>query len=275
MRFKRLIYTFSFVFPIFAVVCLVAYRRHHPASVSYAGSIISATSNQVAKTLLDWNFDSPDYIDASDRARLNVKLDDLLRQYNLEQRQVKEAELCCFDLLESFKTGNYSQFIKARLPSQEYTVSDGVAKGLQRYSRLPVSAASLDQYKDIWEFTFTSHSLWSQVLLQESNAIILTTNKSILNDDLDFPEFYGRKGNPFVEAFTTVAFDFQDLQKKELNDNKQVLVWRLFFMGKEQESNQARPFMITFFWNTELKKWIPIRFLHGFIKNPLVKFRFF
>src|SRR5208283_2330066 len=106
MKFKRAIVVCLFVFPILILACLVAYHRRHPASKSYGEGIFSASSNQVAKTLNDWNSINPDnFMDASDRQSMKAKLHELFQGYNLSAQQIEEGETSSLNLLESLKTG--------------------------------------------------------------------------------------------------------------------------------------------------------------------------
>src|SRR5260221_581217 len=152
MKFKRAIVLFLFIFPIFILIGLVAYRKQHPANISYGEPIFSASRNQVSKTLNDWNLiNSDEYLDVTDRQTIKAKLDELFQRHNLSEQQINEGETSSLDLLESLKTGNYDQFIKVRVPSQEVEVSDAVLKGLQHYSGLAASGSPFDYYQKIWK----------------------------------------------------------------------------------------------------------------------------
>jgi hypothetical protein len=277
MRIKKVIVLSLFVVPMFVLICLVAYRKHHPAAISYNQTDWSATAAQVTKTVTDWNSIAPErYIDASDEPNLKLKLSELLKRYNLSEQQIQESENSSLGLIESLNTGNYNQFIEARIPSQEFKCSDRIIQGLHRFSGLAASASPIEHYQKIWQDTFRTNSLWSQVLFDQTNSIILRTNTSFQQDLLQFPAFSGLKGNVYVTSYPTVAFNYDSLQQEELSTNdKKILIWSLFFMAKEPKLNEARPFMISFFWSNKIKKWIPIEFEHGFIENPIVKYRFF
>jgi hypothetical protein len=259
----------------FAIFGMWLHRRH-PLETSYTQVDWSATRDQVNKTLTDWNAVNPkDYIDASDRSHIERKLHQLLQDHNLGEQQVEEAEVSCLSLIESLSDSDYTQFIRARLPSEEYKIPDVVVNALHHFSDLPASASPLDDYQNIWTNTFTTNVLWSKILFANDNAIILRTNMNYLRQQFQFPEFVGSKGNVYVVSWPSVAFNYDGLQQKEIGINKRILLLSLFFMAKEPVLNQARPFMITFFWDSSDNKWIPIQFAHGFIENPTVRYRFF
>jgi hypothetical protein len=280
MSIKRLAIFSLLVFPAVFIICSVVYRRHHPAAISYTQQDWSATATQVAKTITDWNSLNPqDYVEVSDtlkiKKELEKKLNVLAQNHSLSSQQADEAETSFFNLIESLYNRNYEQFISARIPSKEFVISDWALGGLHRFSRLKESANPLDHYKNVWTNIFNAKPLWSEILFDESNAIILRTNTTILKSHIEFPASSLFKGNAYVTSWPTVPFDYSNLQQKELAANNQLLLCSLFFMAKESTLEHARPFMLTFFWDSKDGVWIPFEFEHGFIESPPIKVRFF
>lgn len=261
-----------------ALLCLLAiYRKRHPLSEpsAFASGGWPATTNQVAKTIREWNaVGSKDYVDASDRTRLGSVLTEVFQDQDLSQKQIEKAKETVIDLVESLVRGDYEMFIKARIPCDDYQISEAVAKGLRHYSSLGASATSLQHYRDIWVSSFKTNRLWSQILLNQTNAISLKKLTKSPSGRFEFPKYVG-DNNIRIESYTTLAFDFRHLEEKEMKNSKQLLVCSIFFMGKEPVLDEARPFMLTFFWSNSINNWVPIDFVHAFIQNPAVKFRFF
>lgn len=237
---------------------------------------VIATADQVAASKKDWKATKQEpFVDVADVERLTSQLGRLLSEQPLSDLQRTEAKNSALALLTALSTGNYDAFMKARVPSPDFTISDEVVEGLHRYSGIARNAAPLEHYKAIWQATFQTNALWKQVFLSPTNGVTLEASDKQLDHHLDFPKFMTATDGFYMHSFVSSAFHYGSLEAGELHAKGELLILKLFFMAKCQPQDGPRPFMISFFWSSSVGRWLPIECSHAFVDNPKVRFRFF